>query len=104
MNNGYEKVEKNKDKEYIKGEKVIAKGEVEDSKIVEILGNSAYVEGDEFIFSSEEESLPLASEISTGITLKDGNIYTPDKLSTKMLMSMGYSIKEAGEIIKNNKC
>jgi hypothetical protein len=62
MNNGYEKVEKNKEKEYIKGEKVITKGEVEDSKIVEILGTSAYVEGDEFIFSSEEESLPLQTE------------------------------------------
>jgi hypothetical protein len=39
-----------------------------------------------------------------GITLKDGNIYTKDQLNTKMLMSMGYSIKESGEIIKNNKC
>jgi hypothetical protein len=62
INNGYEKVEKNKEKEFIKGEKVITKGEVEDSKIVEILGTSAYVEGDEFIFSSEEESLPLQTE------------------------------------------
>jgi hypothetical protein len=104
MNNGYEKVENNKQKEYIKGQKVITKGEVEDAKIVEILGNSAYVEGDEFIFTSEENSLPLQTETSEGITLKDGNIYTSDQLSTKMLMSMGYSIKEAGEIIKNNKC
>jgi hypothetical protein len=267
INNGYEKVEKNKEKEYIKGEKVITKGEVEDSQIVEILGTSAYVEGDEFIFDSQEESLslpeqivtpiqreytpekltkenmpsngifvfgsndrgihglgaaktamdefgatrgqavgkqgnayairtkmhqnnkltrynelteenkalmdkmtiedlnklrldalanpnkkfyvteigtklagrtveeikdlfkrmndkfgipdniilpevfevrgeslPLQTEISEGITLKDGNIYTKDQLSTKMLMSMGYSIKESGEIIKNNKC
>jgi predicted NAD-dependent protein-ADP-ribosyltransferase YbiA (DUF1768 family) len=62
MNNGYEKVENNKQKEYIKGEKVITKGEVEDAKIVEILGTSAYVEGDEFIFTSEEESLPLPTE------------------------------------------
>jgi hypothetical protein len=35
---------------------------VEDSKIVEILGTSAYVEGDEFIFDSQEESLPLQTE------------------------------------------
>jgi hypothetical protein len=62
INNGYEKVEKNKEKEYIKGQKVITKGEVEDSQIVEILGTSAYVEGDEFILSSEEESLPLQTE------------------------------------------
>jgi hypothetical protein len=104
INNGYEKVEKNKEKEYIKGEKVITKGEVEDSKIVEILGTSAYVEGDEFIFLSEEESLSLPTETPEGITLKDGNIYTADQLNTKMLMSLGYNLIEAGEIIKNNKC
>jgi hypothetical protein len=38
------------------------------------------------------------------VTLKDGNTYTADQLNTKMLMSMGYNIIEAGEIIKNNKC
>jgi hypothetical protein len=46
FDNGYEKVET----------------EVEDLNIVEVLGNSAYVEGDEFIFLSEEESLPLQTE------------------------------------------
>jgi hypothetical protein len=38
------------------------------------------------------------------ITLKDGNTYTADQLNTKMLMSMGYNLIEAGELIKNNKC
>lgn len=58
FDNGYEKVVIGP-KVIITGETVITKGEVEDSVIVEVLGNSAYVEGDEFIFSSEEESLPL---------------------------------------------
>jgi hypothetical protein len=48
FDNGYEKVET----------------EVEDLNIVEVLGNSAYVEGDEFIFLSEEESLPLQEQNS----------------------------------------
>ena len=56
FDNGYEKVEV-KAKVTVLGDTVITKGEVEDSVIVEILGSSAYVEGDEFIFASEEESL-----------------------------------------------
>jgi len=39
-----------------------------------------------------------------GATLKDGNTYTANQLNSKMLMSMGYNLIEAGEIIKNNKC
>jgi hypothetical protein len=38
------------------------------------------------------------------IKLKDGKFYTADKLNTKMLISMGYSVQAAGKIIKNNKC
>ena len=41
---------------------------------------------------------------SEAITLKDGNTYTADQLNTKMLISLGYNLIEAGEIIKNNKC
>ncbi len=85
INNGYEKVEKNKEKEYIKGEKVITKGEVEDAKIVEILGTSAYVEGDEFIFDSQEESLPLPEQIVTPIQRE----YTPEKLTKENMPSNG---------------
>ena len=61
FDNGYEKVEV-KAKVTVLGDTVITKGEVEDSVIVNILGNSAYVEGDEFVFASEEESLPLPTE------------------------------------------
>jgi hypothetical protein len=61
FDNGYEKVEV-KAKVTILGDTVVTKGEVEDGVIVEILGSSAYVEGDEFIFASEEESLPLQTE------------------------------------------
>jgi hypothetical protein len=61
FDNGYEKVDI-RPKVIITGETVVTKGELEDSVIVEILGNSAYVEGDEFIFLSEEESLPLQTE------------------------------------------
>jgi hypothetical protein len=85
INNGYEKVEKNKEKEFIKGEKVITKGEVEDSKIVEILGTSAYVEGDEFIFLSEEESLPLPTKTITPIQRE----YTPEKITKENMPSNG---------------
>jgi hypothetical protein len=99
MNNGYEKVDK-REKEVL-GDKVITKGEVEDAKIVEILGTSAYVEGDEFIFSSEEESLSLPFGT---IKLKDGNSYTSQELNYNMLISMGYTESEAGKLIKNNKC
>jgi hypothetical protein len=41
---------------------------------------------------------------SEGVTLKDGNTYTADQLNTKMLISLGYNLIDAGEIIKNNKC
>jgi len=48
----------------------------------------------------------VAAPVAKGeaVTLKDGNTYTADQLNTKMLMSLGYNIIEAGEIIKNNKC
>jgi hypothetical protein len=85
FDNGYEKVET----------------EVEDSNIVEVLGNSAYVEGDQFIFASEEESLSLPFNT---IKLKDGNSYTSQELNYNMLVAMGYSEAEAGKLIKNNKC
>jgi hypothetical protein len=61
--------------------------EVEDDVIVDI-----YKGGAVSVISGE------------AITLKDGNTYTADQLNTKMLLSMGYNIIEAGEIIKNNKC
>jgi hypothetical protein len=61
FDNGYEKVDV-KAKVTVLGDTVITKGEVEDSVIVNILGNSAYVEGDEFVFASEEESLPLQTQ------------------------------------------
>lgn len=41
---------------------------------------------------------------SEAVVLKDGNTYTADQLNTKMLISLGYNLIEAGEIIKNNKC
>jgi len=50
------------------------------------------------------ELKPDVSEKPEGVKLKDGNTYTADQLNTKMLMSLGYNIIEAGEIIKNNKC
>jgi len=48
----------------------------------------------------------VAAPVTKGeaVTLKDGNTYTADQLNTKMLISMGYNLIEAGEIIKNNKC
>jgi hypothetical protein len=49
-------------------------------------------------------TVPITETVSEVVTLKDGNTYTADQLNTKMLMSMGYNIIEAGEIIKNNKC
>jgi len=60
--------------------------EVEDDEIVKIYKGSAPVTKGE------------------AVTLKDGNTYTADQLNTKMLMSMGYNLIEAGELIKNNKC
>ena len=60
--------------------------EVEDDEIVKIYKGSAPV---------------IKAE---GLTLKNGNTYTADQLNTKMLMSMGYNLIEAGELIKNNKC
>ena len=51
-----------------------------------------------------QELRPAVSEKSKGVTLKDGNTYTADQLSTKMLLAKGYTLKEAGVIIKNNKC
>jgi predicted NAD-dependent protein-ADP-ribosyltransferase YbiA (DUF1768 family) len=38
------------------------------------------------------------------VKLKDGKTYSTNQLSTKLLASMGYTLKEAGNIIKNNKC
>jgi hypothetical protein len=103
MNNGYEKVIKGATSTNVVGMEFSGKTseEVEDSKIVEILGTSAYVEGDEFIFSSEEESLSLPFNT---IKLKDGKNYTFQELNYNMLVSMGYSEAEAGKLIKNNKC
>jgi hypothetical protein len=85
INNEYEKVNVG-EKEYIKGEKVITKGEVEDSKIVDILGTSAYLEGDEdFIFDSQEESLSLPEQIVTPIQRE----YTPEKITKENMPSNG---------------
>jgi hypothetical protein len=38
------------------------------------------------------------------VKLKDGKTYSTNQLSTKLLLSLGYTLKEAGNIIKNNKC
>lgn len=46
----------------------------------------------------------LLNNKSKGVILKDNKTYNADQLNTKMLMSMGYNLIEAGEIIKNNKC
>ena len=64
FDNGYEKVIEKNITNVVAGIEFKGKqsAEVEDSVIVEILGNSAYVEGDEFISSFEEESLPLQTE------------------------------------------
>jgi hypothetical protein len=64
INNGYEKVIERATTSTVAGMEFTGKssGEVEDSKIVDILGTSVYVEGDEFIFDSQEESLPLQTE------------------------------------------
>jgi hypothetical protein len=64
FDNGYEKVVEKTVTTVVAGLDFTKKqsAEVEDNVIVEILGNSAYVEGDEFIFLSEEESLPLQTE------------------------------------------
>ena len=50
---------------------------------------------------SQTTGLPIGDN---KVKLKDGNTYTPNQLSTKMLVSMGYTTQEAGKIIKNNKC
>jgi hypothetical protein len=55
-------------------------------------------------FDAYEEPNNSLSLPNNKIKLKDGKFYTADKLNTKMLTSMGYSIQEAGKIIKNNKC
>jgi hypothetical protein len=56
---------------------------------------------EEFGFDNDNGTVSNKSE---GVKLKDGNTYTADQLNTKMLISMGYNLIEAGEIIKNNKC
>jgi hypothetical protein len=38
------------------------------------------------------------------VKLRNGKTYLNNKLSTKLLLSLGYTLKESGEIIKNNKC
>jgi hypothetical protein len=38
------------------------------------------------------------------VSLKDGKTYSSEQLNTKMLVDMGYTLAEAGTIIKNNKC
>tara|TARA_R110000868_G_scaffold14426_1_gene67111 strand:- start:11101 stop:24315 length:13215 start_codon:yes stop_codon:yes gene_type:complete len=94
IENGYVKVDKTK-KELKSGEIVIKQGEVEDNTIIEILGNSAYVEGDDFIFTTPQESISLPSETPEAVTqeekvkvdnstLKDGDVVY-DKLGTKFI-------------------
>lgn len=56
---------------------------------------------EEFGFDNDKGTI---SDNLEGIKLKDGNTYTADQLNTKMLISLGYNLIEAGEIIKNNKC
>jgi hypothetical protein len=66
FDNGYEKVVEKTVTTVVAGLDFTKKQspEVEDNVVVEILGKSAYVEGDEFIFLSEEESLPLQEQNS----------------------------------------
>ena len=60
------------------------------------------VEDDDIVKIYKGDVTPVSK--AEGVTLKDGNIYTSDQLNTKMLISMGYNLIEAGELIKNNKC
>lgn len=69
--------------------------EVEDDVIVGIYKGSA---------STIETLSESKTEKPEGVILKDNKTYNADQLNTKMLMSMGYNLMEAGEIIKNNKC
>jgi hypothetical protein len=56
---------------------------------------------EEFGFNNDTGTVSEKPEV---IKLKDGNTYTADQLNTKMLLELNYTLKEAGEIIKNNKC
>jgi hypothetical protein len=88
INNGYEKVIERATTSTVAGMEFTGKssGEVEDSKIVDILGTSAYLEGDEdFIFDSQEESLPLPEQMVTPIQRE----YTPQKLTKENMPSKG---------------
>jgi hypothetical protein len=88
INNGYEKVIERATTSTVAGMEFTGKssGEVEDSKIVDILGTSAYLEGDEdFIFNSQKESISLPEQMVTPIQKE----YTPEKLTKENMPSNG---------------
>jgi hypothetical protein len=47
---------------------------------------------------------PFVEKVEGGVKLKDGNVYSPNQLVTNRLLALGYTLQEAGVIIKNNKC
>ena len=67
-----------------------------DSKVKDIKGFKNFV--------AKPGVAPFSEKTEGGVKLKDGNSYTSKQLSAKMLLAMGYTIDEAGKIIKDNKC
>jgi hypothetical protein len=100
LDNGYEKVERITDAQ---GNQ-IQSGEVTDDEVVNTyLGLDHYM-ADIELTADMFEDYSIKPAKSEGVKLKDGNTYTADQLSSKMLLAMGYTKQEAGKIIKNNKC
>jgi|688.fasta_scaffold00112_30 hypothetical protein len=62
-------------------------------------------EDDEILSYLDENLVSLESTTTEKtVSLKDGKTYSSEQLNTKMLVDMGYTLAEAGTIIKNNKC
>jgi hypothetical protein len=86
LDNDFVKVEEKFNENNIK----LSSGEVSD----DIIANSLY----------KTTLTPFVEKVEGGVKLKDGNVYSPDQLVTNRLLALGYTLQEAGVIIKNNKC
>jgi hypothetical protein len=98
FDNGFEKVE---EKEWKVGMfDLKTSNEVEDSVISAILRN----EKPEVVTQTETTPTQVSEKSLTSqekIKLKDGNFYDPSDITPRLLVSLGYSESEAGNIFKN---